>query len=143
MRKLIALLLLTVVVATVTIVYCFRKPSAPQLPISYVSLRRTATEGVHTLRWIVENRSPRDSQILTFPEGSILNYEIQNTHTGWFYRNSINEYRGLDILRRGEVFEYVVDLNRLNLTKGHYVVHFWAVSTEGTRPKMIIQFDLP
>lgn len=142
-KKFVAFLLLTVIMATVTIVHYCRERSVNQMPISYVSLRRTAKEGVHSLTWIVENRSPRDSQILTFPEGSILNYEIQNTTTGWFYRNSIDEYRGLDILHKGDVFEYVVDLNRLNLTPGHYVAHFWALSSEGTRPKMIIQFDIP
>ncbi|MDP3488036.1 MAG: hypothetical protein Q8S19_08925 [Bacillota bacterium] len=118
-----------------------RKPIQP--PMVYVSVRQVVVEGTQYLRWIVENRSERDSQVVEFPDGSILNYEIKNTNTGWFYRNSVDELRAWVVLRKGEKFEYDVNLTNFTLLPGHYRAQFWAVSTEGTPMKMIIQFDIP
>ncbi len=105
----------------------------------YVSLRHNTNDNIQCLKWIVENRSNKDTEAVTFNNGDILNYEIRNHASGIKYKDGNKDNTDIT-LKPGEKYETTVEF--IDMPIGHYDALFWAEWAKDKKMTMKINFDV-
>ncbi len=108
-----------------------------EIPNIYVSLKKSTTNDILSLTWVVENRSKTSTVI--FKEGDIFNYEIKNMSSGKIVTNDEKETKSI-ILDPNENYETILELRDMPI--GHYRAKFWADWNDDRKSSMTIQFDI-
>jgi len=105
----------------------------------YVSLRHSTSDNIQCLKWIVENRSNKDTEAVTFNNGDILNYEIRNHTSGIKYKEGNKDNTDIT-LKPGEKYETTMEFKDMSI--GHYDALFWAKWAKDKKMTMMIYFDV-